>query len=231
MRLISHEKGVSTSRHEIQRHRAAMNSSDSSRASAELRTRVGAIGLIPPAVGAFMRRMEVTEEQLETRTHFGTLGPVPPEVDAFRRRMGITDRQWETTRSKKQTSAAQWKTIGILRGKKAIRNGMIEHRDNMIQRKDRIIQQKNDSVESMSARLAAAEAALGEEKQEATYLGNIGYGAFYLVESMFRGIETVLGFWRPRVGTLTGPHWLRAWIWGVEAVESTAMKEVRTTLM
>lgn len=189
LKALPHERDISIPRREIQQKRAARKSLDFFRASAEL------------------------------RTHFGTIRRMNERVEAFKRHK-ITKEQREIKPSKNETSGIQWKTIGILRQRVASRDKMIERmdrtiqrRNRMIERRDRTILQKKDSVQSMSARLAAAEAALGEEEQEATYLGKIGAWAFSLAESVFRVAQMALVSWRPRVETFTGPYWLHPWIW------------------
>lgn len=62
-----------------------------------------------------------------------------------------------TIESKKGVIATQDESIKILKQGIATKNMMIE-------RRDRIIQDKDENLESMSARLAAAEAALREKK-------------------------------------------------------------------
>lgn len=189
LRALSHERDLTIPRRKIQSKRAARKSLDFFRASSEL------------------------------RTHFGSIRRMNQRVQAFKRRK-ITKEQREIKPSKNETRGIQRKTIGILRQRVASRDKMIERMDRTIQRRnrtierrDRTIRQKKDSAQSMSARLAAAEAALGEEEQQATYLGNTRSWAFSLAESVFRVAQRALVSWRLRVETLTGPYWPYQWIW------------------
>lgn len=164
----------------------------------------------------------------ELRTHIKIIRPITQQVDALIRRK-LSEEQREIKPSENETSGMKWESIWILRRKVATRDRMvhhrdrtIHHRDRMIQRRDRMLQQKNHSVKSISARLAAVEAALRGEEQKPTYLDNIGLKVFSLAESIFRVAQTALGFLRPRVEIFTGPYWLHAWIWGFHQTETAS---------
>lgn len=93
---------------------------------------------------------------------------------------------------KNETIDRQWDAILLMRRK-------IETRNKMIERRDIIIQKQNEDLESMSVRLAAADAVLKTEKQKATYAGTLGYRAFSSAQSVFKKARMLLGYRDPEL--------------------------------
>lgn len=101
----------------------------------------------------------------EPRTQVGTIGSTAHSAPALGRcedtetQQSIIEIQKMTIKSKEGALATQDEHIKILKRGIRMKNMIIEHRDSIIRR-------KNESLENMSARLAAAEAALRKKKEE-----------------------------------------------------------------